>query len=70
VTAITAAPNEKESNPRTVISQEEQMNTKMRFAALAMILAMAVAKVADQGLRLRARQNKQINGFQAELRGD
>jgi hypothetical protein len=46
------------------------MNTKMRFAGLAVILAMAVSMVADQGLRLSARQNKQINGFQAELRGD
>jgi hypothetical protein len=46
------------------------MTTKMRFAGLAIILAMAVSMVADQGLRLSARQNKQINGFQAELRGD
>jgi hypothetical protein len=58
------------------ISQEEKyMNTKTRFAGLAMILAMAVMgttsqMVADQELRLSARQNKRINGFEAELRGD
>jgi hypothetical protein len=58
------------------ISQEENiMKTKSRFAGMAMILAMAVMgttsqMVADQGLRLNARQNKQINGFEAELRGD
>lgn len=57
------------------ISQEEKyMKTGTRIASLAMILAMAVmgttSMVADQSLRLQARQNKRINGFEAELRGD
>jgi len=51
------------------------MNKKMRFASLAMILMMAVMGLtstgfADQKVELKARQNKRINGFQAELRGD
>lgn len=51
------------------------MNTKNRFAAIAMMIAMIVVGVgshlwADQLTRFRARENKIINGFQAELRGD
>lgn len=51
------------------------MNTRIRFVSQAMILAMAVIGAssqlwADDQVRLRARQNKIINGFQAELRGD
>ena len=51
------------------------MNTKIRIAGLAMMIAMAVmgttSKVwADQQVRLRARQNRVITGFEAELRGD
>ena len=52
------------------------MNTKMRMATLAMMSVMAVFGTTNAGwadkqqLELRARQNKQINGFEAELRGD
>jgi hypothetical protein len=54
------------------------MITKIRFASLAMMSVMAVlgttsqvwADKGQQQLELRARQNKQINGFEAELRGD
>jgi hypothetical protein len=51
------------------------MNKKTKFLALAMFSVMAVLGItsqvwADQQLRLRARQNKIINGFEAELRGD
>jgi hypothetical protein len=51
------------------------MNKKTKFLALAMLSLMAVSGItaqvsADQQLRLRARQNKVINGFEAELRGD
>jgi hypothetical protein len=56
--------------------KEENMNTKIRFASVAMLSVMAVIGTTShvwadkQGLELRARQNKQINGFEAELRGD
>jgi hypothetical protein len=54
------------------------MKTKMRFATLAIMSVMAVVGTtnrvwADKGqqqVELRARQNKEINGFEAELRGD
>ena len=51
------------------------MNKKTKFLALAMFSVMAVLGVtaqmwAAQQLRLRARHNKVINGFEAELRGD
>jgi len=51
------------------------MNKKMKFLALALFSIMAVLGVAaqvsaDQQFRLHARQNKVINGFEAELRGD
>jgi hypothetical protein len=54
------------------------MKTKMRFATLAILSVMAVVGTtnqvwADKGqqqLELQARANKQINGFEAELRGD
>jgi hypothetical protein len=51
------------------------MNTKLKYASLAMMLVMAVMGTtsqmwADQQTRLRARQNKVINGFETELRGD
>jgi hypothetical protein len=51
------------------------MNKKMSFASVAMILMMAVMGLtstgfADQRLELKARQNRRINGFQVELRGD
>jgi hypothetical protein len=51
------------------------MNKRIKFAGLAMMLVMAVTGTtsqmwADQQVRLRARQNKTINGFEAELRGD
>jgi hypothetical protein len=51
------------------------MNTKIRFGSLAMMLIVAVVGTtssvwADQQVQLKARQNRQINGFQAELRGD
>ena len=53
------------------------MKTKMRFATLAIMSLMAVVGTtnqvwADKGqqqVELRARQNKEINGFEAELRG-
>jgi hypothetical protein len=58
--------------------KEENMKTKMKFASLAMMSVMAVlgttnqvwADKGQQQLELRARQNKMINGFEAELRGD
>jgi len=53
------------------------MKSKIRFAGLAMMSVMAVLGSTivlradqQQQLELRARQNKQINGFEAELRGD
>jgi hypothetical protein len=54
------------------------MTSKIRFASLAMMSVMAVlgttnqmwADKGQQQLELKARQNKQINGFEAELRGD
>jgi hypothetical protein len=51
------------------------MKKKTKFLALAMFSVMAVLGVtaqmwAAQQLRLRARHNKVINGFEAELRGD
>jgi hypothetical protein len=51
------------------------MNTKIRFAGLAMMLSMAVLGTtsqmrADQQVRFSARENKMINGFETELRGD
>ena len=51
------------------------MNTKIRFAGLAMMLSMAVLGTtsqmhADQQVRFSARENKIINGFETELRGD
>jgi hypothetical protein len=58
--------------------KEENMKTKMKFASLAMMSIMAVlgttnqvwADKGQQQLELRARQNKIINHFEAELRGD
>jgi hypothetical protein len=57
------------------ISQEDNMKATIRFASLAMMLVMAVIGTtsqmwADQQVRFRARANKTINGFEAELRGD
>ena len=54
------------------------MTSKIRFASLAMMSVMAVlgttnqlwADKGQQQLELKARLNKQINGFEAELRGD
>ena len=53
------------------------MNQRIRFASLAIMSVMAVIGTAglvyadnQQQLELRARQNKQINGFETELRGD
>ncbi len=51
------------------------MNTRNRFASIAMLGVMVVMGSssqmwADQQTRFRARQNKLINGFEAELRGD
>jgi hypothetical protein len=54
------------------------MTAKLRFASLAMMSVMAVlgttnqvwADKGQQQLELKARLNKQINGFEAELRGD
>ena len=53
------------------------MNKKIRFASLAIMSVMAVIGTTglvyadnQQQLELRARQNKQINGFETELRGD
>jgi hypothetical protein len=55
----------------------EFMNTKIRLASLAMMSVMAVMGTTtqvwadkQQQVELKARQNKQINGFEAELRGD
>ena len=49
-------------------------NMKIRFASLAALVIMGVVCSASplwgQEVRLRARQNKVINGFEAELRGD
>jgi hypothetical protein len=56
--------------------QEEHMNKRIRFASLAIVSVMAVVGTTgllyadNQQLELRARQNKQINGFETELRGD
>jgi hypothetical protein len=56
------------------ISQEDNMNTKIRFASLAAVLAVAVMGSASQTwaqqVRLGARKNKVINGIEAQLRGD
>jgi hypothetical protein len=57
------------------ISQEDKMKTSIRLAGLAMMLVMVVMGTtsqmfADQQLRLSARANRRINGFEAELRGD
>jgi hypothetical protein len=57
------------------ISQEDKMNTMNRFASVAMMGVMVVMGAssqmwADQQTRFRARENKMINGFEAELRGD
>jgi hypothetical protein len=60
------------------IAQEENMKTNMKVASLAIMSVMAVmgttsqvwADKQKQQLELRARRNKQINGFEAELRGD
>jgi hypothetical protein len=59
------------------ISQEENMNKRIRGASLAIVSIMAVIGTTglvyadnQQQLELRARQNKQINGFETELRGD
>jgi hypothetical protein len=53
------------------------MNKRIRFASLAIMSVMAVIGTTglvyadnQQQLELRARQNKQINGFETELRGD
>jgi hypothetical protein len=47
---------------------------RIRFASLAALVIMGVVCSASplwgQEVRLRARQNKVINGFEAELRGD
>jgi len=56
------------------ISQEDKMNTKIRFASLAAVLAVAVMGSASQmwaqQVRLSARKNKVIIGIEAQLRGD
>src|SRR5450432_4638611 len=58
------------------ISQEDKtMNSKNRFASISVMIVMAVMSIsstlwADQQTRLRARENKIINGFETELRGD
>jgi hypothetical protein len=53
------------------------MNKRISFASLAIMSVMAVIGTTglvyadnQQQLELRARQNKQINGFETELRGD
>lgn len=50
------------------------MKTRMRFATVAMLLALAVVGTASQvwaqQVRLSARKNKVINGIEAQLRGD
>jgi len=51
------------------------MNKKIRYASMAMMLVMALMGTtsqmwAQQQVRLRARQNKVINGIEAQLRGD
>jgi hypothetical protein len=53
------------------------MNNKLRFASLAILSVMAVLGTTrllhadnQQQLELKARQNRQINGFETELRGD
>src|SRR5580765_7839384 len=49
-------------------------NMRTRFASLAALVIMGVVCSASplwgQEIRLRARQNKVINGIEAELRGD
>jgi hypothetical protein len=49
-------------------------NMRVRFASLAALVIMGIVCSASplwgQEIRLRARQNKVINGFEAELRGD
>jgi hypothetical protein len=49
-------------------------NMRIRFASLAALVIVGVVCSASplwgQEVRLRARQNKVINGFEAELRGD
>jgi hypothetical protein len=57
------------------MTEEEYMkNARMRFASLAAMVIMGVVCSASpmfgQQVRLRARQNKVINGIEAELRGD
>lgn len=53
------------------------MNTRIQFASLAALLIVAMMASSSQmwaqqakQVRLRARQNKAINGVEAELRGD
>lgn len=51
------------------------MKTTKRFASIAVMSVMVVMGIsstvwADQQTRLRAGENKRINGFEAELRGD
>lgn len=49
-------------------------NRKMRLAGLGAVLALAITSLAGsasaQDIRLSARQNKVINGIEAQLRGD
>lgn len=55
-------------------SQEDDMNTRIRFASLAAVLVVAIMASASQTwaqqVRLSARKNKVINGIEAQLRGD
>jgi hypothetical protein len=57
------------------IPQEETiMKTRMRFATVAALLALALmgsaSQMSAQQVRLTARRNKVINGIEAQLRGD
>jgi len=49
-------------------------NTGVRFTGMAAMAVVAIMSLANpawaQEIRLRARQNKQINGIEAQLRGD
>lgn len=50
------------------------MNTRIRFAAVAAVMVMALMATTSQAwaqqVRLSARKNKVINGIEAQLRGD
>jgi len=50
------------------------MNTRIRFAAVAAVMVMALMATTTQAwaqqVRLSARKNKIINGIEAQLRGD